>query len=136
MKKFNKLQENSEKAIQWVMNKINGQKFFTTENENIKRTKWILELNDSVNEKKCALQSICSRAEQMKESSSNLEDRNRKVVLSHLLSVLRLNNKKGRKPIRAVSFHQRGRHLNNWSSGREGGGREFFIWRENPCERK
>lgn len=31
MKKFNKLQENSEKAIQWVMNKINGQKFFTTE---------------------------------------------------------------------------------------------------------
>lgn len=84
MKKFNKLQENSEKAIQWIMNKINGQKFFTTENENIKRTKWILELNDSVNENKCALQSICSRAEQMKESS-NLEDRNRKVVLSHLL---------------------------------------------------
>lgn len=79
-----------------------------------------------MNENKCALQSICSRAEQMKESS-NLEDRNRKVVLSHLLTVLRLNNKKGRKPIRAVSFHQRGKHLNNWSSGGEGGGREFFI---------
>lgn len=78
-----------------------------------------------MNENKCALQSICSRAEQMKESS-NLEDRNRKV-LSHLLAVLRLNNKKGRKPIRAVSFHQRGKHLNNWSSGGEGGGREFFI---------
>lgn len=39
------------------------------------------EPTDSVNENKCALQSICSRAEQMKESS-NLEDRNRKVVLS------------------------------------------------------
>lgn len=38
------------KAIQWIMNKINGQKFFTTENENIKRTKWMLELNNSMNE--------------------------------------------------------------------------------------
>jgi len=43
---------------------------------------------------KCAIHSICSRAEQMKESSSNLEDRNRKVVPAHLLTVLRLKRKR------------------------------------------
>lgn len=37
-----------------------------------------------MNETKCAIQNICSRAEQTQESSSNVEDRNRKVVPSHL----------------------------------------------------
>ena len=36
---------------------------------------------------------ICSRAGQMKESSSNLEDRNRKVVPSHL--TIKIKKKKG-----------------------------------------
>ena len=37
VKKFNKLQENSERQFNEIMNKINGQEFFTKENENIEK---------------------------------------------------------------------------------------------------
>lgn len=37
VKNFNKLQENSGRPFNEIMNKINGKEFFTKENENIKK---------------------------------------------------------------------------------------------------
>ena len=60
MKKFNKLQENSERQVNELRNKINEQReYFTKEIGIIKKNQTeILELKNSVNEMKNALESI------------------------------------------------------------------------------
>lgn len=80
MKKFNKLQEDSERQFNELRNIINEQK-----SSSLKRIKWqngtqqILELKNSV-KKMNALQSINNRADQIKERANDLENRDREII--------------------------------------------------------
>ena len=76
MKKLNKLQENSERQFNELRNKMNEQKEqFTKEIEILKKNQTeILELKNSINQMKTALESIANRADSMEERISKLKD--------------------------------------------------------------
>lgn len=75
MKRVNKLQENSERQFNELRNKINEQKEFFTKEIEIKKKKnrQILEMKNSMNQLRNALESLGNRADQIEERISNLE---------------------------------------------------------------
>lgn len=80
MKKFNELQEDSGRQYNDLRNQSSEQKdYFTEEVENLKK-KQILELKNSINELKTALECIGNRTDQMEERISELEDRNLEMI--------------------------------------------------------
>lgn len=81
MKKFNRLQENSERKFSELRNKINEHKeFFIQETEILKNDQ--TEIQNSANVVKNAIQSISNRASQMEERVSGLVNRNTEIIQS------------------------------------------------------
>lgn len=81
MKKFNRLQENTERKFSELRNKINEHKeFFIKEIEILKNDQ--TEIQNLVNVVKNAIQSISNRASEMKERVSGLVNRNTETIQS------------------------------------------------------
>lgn len=77
MKKFNEIQEHSERQFNEPSNKINEQKeYFAKEIETEKRQTEIVKLNNSIIENKNASKSIGNIADYIEERISKHEDRN------------------------------------------------------------
>ena len=81
MKKLNELQEDSEKQFNELGNKINEQKETLPKRLKLKKNQTeILELKNSINEMKNALESNGNRADHMEERISKLTDRNLEMI--------------------------------------------------------
>ena len=84
MKKLSELQENLEEQFTELRNKINNKKetLFPKEIETLKKNQTeILELKDSINEMKNALESTGNRADHIEERISKLKERNIEMIL-------------------------------------------------------
>ena len=81
LKKFNKLQEYSERQFSELKNKINEEDYFTKETEVLKKSQIeIFELKNAINEMKKVLENIGNRAGQMEKRRGKLEDRNLEMI--------------------------------------------------------
>lgn len=116
MKKFNELQENSERQCYDFRNKINEQKeYFAEETEILKKNHTeILELKSSINELNSALESIGN-----KERISKLEDRH--IEMFQVEEERELRFLKGEETLQELQLHWKRQHeINGYSKRREG----------------